>query len=126
VVPGAEGLLLHDHGKGLRDHRSAHYPSHHASDTTTTASHAAANSTCYPWRTSGPIQLRRGSREHLESGQEGLVLSDSSPWVPADSAAAAAAAAHLATAAAHLATGAAHLATGAADNASEACRPIQL
>jgi len=55
----------------------------------------------------------------MEGRQEGLVLPDSSPWLPADRAAAAA---HR-----HAGASAYHAASAAdADCASEACRPVQL
>jgi len=57
VVPGAEGLLLHDCGPWLRDHGSARRPSNHSTDslpntTTHAATHASANATRSPERTS--------------------------------------------------------------------------
>jgi len=53
VVPGAERLLLHDHRQGLLNHGFAGGPDYHPTDSfPSTASNAAADTTCYAWRTS--------------------------------------------------------------------------
>jgi len=124
VVAGTEGLLLHDCGQGLLHYSSASNASHDAGNALPNASahatsNAAANPTCDARRPCRPFQLRCRPREHVESGQEGVVLPHSSPWVPS----------HCCSDRAHRAyrTAAdAHLAASSADRSGEASRPIQL
>jgi len=123
VVSGAKRLLLHDRRKRLPHDESTGDDPDAAPDTfPDTASNpspdAAAHTPCHPWRSCGSLQLRCRRREHVATGQEGLVLPYSPPRVPTNCAAPAA---HLPTTNAN-----AHPATGAADRAGEACRSVQL
>lgn len=93
VAAGAEGLLLHDGRQGLRDNRIASHPSHSASDAfpdsaADATAHATTDSASHAWWTSRSVQLRSRSREHMEAGQEGMVLPDSPSGLPPDGTAA--------------------------------------
>merc|ERR1712117_744687 len=128
VVPGTERLLLHDSREGLFDNSSACSASDVSSDAfSDAAAHAAAHSASNPtgnaWRSCRPLQLRSRPREHLERGQEGVVLSDSSSWVPTDSSPADA---HSSATEAHHASADADLAASCTRDSGETCRPVQL
>jgi len=100
VVAGAEGLLLHDRGSGVRDHgfaagttnNSTHTVSHAATNSATYAApdaasdsaFAAANSATCTSRTCRSLQLRRRAVFYMGPKQAVLVLSEPSHLWPAD------------------------------------------
>jgi len=110
MVPGAEGLLLCNSRAWLRDYSSAGASGDGATHSVPNATaNASPDSTRHTLGASGSIQLRCGRREHMGAGQERLVLPQSPPRLPSDSAPAAA-----------------HPAPGAADFAAKASGSLQL
>jgi len=110
VVPGAEGLLLYDHGSWLCDYSFARDHNHSATDAfPNTTTYATAYSTRNTLGASRSFQLRCRCREHLGSGQERVVLPYPSPWMPTDRA-----------------PTAAHRASNPANYATEASGSLQL
>jgi len=110
VVSGAEGLLLHDGGPGMRDysfagddtdnpthaipHATAHtaaHPAAHAAGAASASTPAtlasATHSAACPCRTRRSIQLRCGAVFHLGWGQAAVVLQDPPHLRPADASA---------------------------------------
>jgi len=92
LVARTAGVLLYHNGQRMRHyaprnicsptHCTTHTTAYAATDATTNSTTAATHITTETHGTCGSFQLCSGCREHMEGGQEGLVLQGTSSWVP--------------------------------------------